>query len=139
MAGRVAHDAVSVGDELSPWEYRVERMDLVRYAGASGDFNPIHWSQSFAKAVGLPDTIATGMHTMGRIGQFLTDWCGDPGAVRRFKNRFSGMVVVPDDGATVTVGGRVAEKLGDKTVRIEFQATAGDQTVCKGEAVIELG
>lgn len=135
---RVAYDDVTAGQELVPWEYRVERVNLVMYAGASGDFNPIHWSPGFAKAVGLPDTIATGMHTMGRIGQFLTDWCGDPGAVERFQNRFSGMVVVPDDGATVTVTGQVAEKLDDGRVRVTFEATSGGAPVSKGEAIIRL-
>jgi len=139
MAERVRYQDVRAGDELKPWDYRVERMNLVMYAGASGDFNPIHWNAGFAASVGLPDTIATGMHTMGRIGQFLTDWCGDPGAVVRFKNRFSGMIVVPDEGATVTVRGRVAEKLDDKRVRVEFEASAGEQPACRGEAVIELG
>lgn len=139
MTGRLRFGDIQAGDELKPWDYHVERVNLVMYAGASGDFNPIHWDPGFATSVGLPDTIATGMHTMARIGRFLTDWCGDPGAVKRFRNRFSGMVVVPDDGATVTVRGRVAEKLDDRQVRVEFEAIAADQTACKGEAVIELG
>lgn len=135
----IAFDQVAEGEHLEPWEYRVERMNLVMYAGASGDFNPIHWDPSFATAVGLPDTIATGMHTMGRIAQYLTDWCGDPGRVVRLKNRFSGMVVVPDAGATVSVSGSVAEKLDQNQVRVAFEATSGGQTVCKGEAILRLG
>jgi acyl dehydratase len=134
----VRYDDVSAGAALEPWEYRVERLDLVMYAGASGDFNPIHWSPAFAKAVGLPDTIATGMHTMARIGRYLTDWSGDPGAVLRFKNRFSGMVVVPDEGASVTVQGVVAEKLDDRRVRVTFEASSAGQIVSKGEAIIRL-
>ncbi|MFP5225282.1 MAG: MaoC/PaaZ C-terminal domain-containing protein, partial [Actinomycetota bacterium] len=111
MAAKISYSDVQVGEELKAWEYKVERMNLVMYAGASGDFNPIHWNPGFAKAVGLPDTIATGMHTMARIGQFVTDWCGDPGAVVRFQNRFTQPVVVPDEGATVSVTGKVVEKL----------------------------
>lgn len=139
MTAKVKHADVSVGEELKPWSYTVERVHLVMYAGASGDFNPIHWNPGFAKSVGLPDTIATGMHTMARIGQFITDWCGDPGAVVRFRNRFTNPVVVPDEGGTVTVKGRVAEKLDDGTVRIEFEAESPEGTnVSKGEAVVRL-
>lgn len=134
----VRYDDITEGEALEPWEYRVERIDLVMYAGASGDFNPIHWSPGFAKAVGLPDTIATGMHTMARIGRYLTDWCGEPGAVLQFKNRFSGMVVVPDEGATVTVTGTVAEKLDDGQVRVRFEASAAGDSVSKGEAIVRL-
>ncbi|HEX9774521.1 MAG TPA: MaoC/PaaZ C-terminal domain-containing protein [Actinomycetota bacterium] len=130
---------VAQGEDLKPWEYRVERVNLVMYAGASGDFNPIHWSPEFARAVGLPDTIATGMHTMARIGQYVTDWCGDPGAVVSFKNRFTSPVVVPTEGATVVVKGRVAEKLDDNRVRIEVEAESPEGTnVSKAEAVVRL-
>lgn len=139
MSATVRYDEVSAGDELEGWEYKVERVHLVMYAGASGDFNPIHWNEAFAKAVGLPDVIATGMHTMGRIGQYVTDWCGDPGAVVRFRNRFTAPVVVPNDGgATVAVTGKVAEKLGGSLVRLELSADVGESNVSRAEAVVRL-
>ncbi|HEX9711181.1 MAG TPA: MaoC/PaaZ C-terminal domain-containing protein [Actinomycetota bacterium] len=139
MTAKISYGDVAEGEDLKPWSYKVERVNLVMYAGASGDFNPIHWSPGFATSVGLPDTIATGMHTMARIGQYLTDWCGDPGAVVRVRNRFTSPVVVPDEGATVTVKGRVAEKLDDGKVRIEFEAESPEGTnVSKGDAVIQL-
>ncbi|HVL33616.1 MAG TPA: MaoC/PaaZ C-terminal domain-containing protein [Actinomycetota bacterium] len=138
MAAKVKFADVNAGEELKSWEYKVERIHLVMYAGASGDFNPIHWNETFAKAVGLPDVIATGMHTMGRIGQFVTDWCGDPASVVRFKNRFTSPVVVPQEGQTVSVSGRVVEKLDDNMVRLELSADVGETNVSKAEAVVRL-
>lgn len=139
MAAKVAYADVTEGEELKAWEYTVERVHLVMYAGASGDFNPIHWNEPFAKAVGLPDVIATGMHTMGKIGQFVTDWAGDPGAVVEFRNRFTSPLVVPNDGGTkVTVKGVVAEKLDGNVVRLEVTADAGETNVSKTEAFVRL-
>ena len=95
--------------------YRVTRLDLVKYAGASGDFNVIHWNERVARSVGLPNVIAHGMYTMAQAGKFVTEWAGgDPGAVTDFGVRFSAMVPVPDDdeGATIEVSGKVLEKLG---------------------------
>jgi acyl dehydratase len=134
----VRYDDVTEGLALPPGSYHLVRRDLVMYAGASGDFNDIHWDPGFAKAVGLPDTIATGMHTMGRIGGYLTEWCGDPGAVVRFRNRFSGMIIVPDGGADVSLSASVAEKIDGNRVRVTFEATADGSTVSKGEAVVQL-
>jgi len=139
MAAKVKYDDVNVGDALEPSEYRVERVNLVMYAGASGDFNPIHWNPSFAKMVGLPDTIATGMHTMARIGKYVTDWTGDPGAVRRFSNRFTQPVVVPDEGQTVGIRGTVAEKLDGNQVKLTLEAFVGETNVSQAEAVVALG
>jgi acyl dehydratase len=139
MTAKVKFSEVSAGEELKPWTYKVERINLVMYAGASGDFNPIHWNEAFAKAVGLPDVIATGMHTMARIGQYVTDWCGDPGSVALFRNRFTSPVVVPNDGGqTVTVKGVVAEKLDGNKVRLELSADAGETNVSKAEAIVVL-
>jgi acyl dehydratase len=136
----VRYEDVSVGEDLKPWSYQVVREDLVAYAAASGDANPIHQDEAFAKQVGLPDVIAHGMHTMGRVGQYVTDWTGDPGAVVNFKTRFSAMVPVPAAGGnTVTVSGKVAEKLDGKQVRIEVQATTPDGAVAaSGEAIVTL-
>ncbi|HJT38238.1 MAG TPA: MaoC/PaaZ C-terminal domain-containing protein [Actinomycetota bacterium] len=141
MSARIAAKDLQQGQELPSWSYRVVREDLVRYANASGDGNPIHQDEQFAKSVGLPDIIAHGMHTMGRMGQYVTDWSGDPGALERFKTRFSAMVVVPADGGnTVTVTGTVAEKLEGDRVRVDIEATTADgATVAKGEAIVALG
>lgn len=139
MAAKVKYSEVGAGEQLKAWEYKVERINLVMYAGASGDFNPIHWNEAFAKAVGLPDVIATGMHTMARIGQFVTDWCGDPGALEKFRNRFTSPLVVPNDGGTtVKVSGVVAEKLEGNLVRLELSADVGETNVSKAEAIVRL-
>jgi acyl dehydratase len=132
---------VSVGDELPPLTVTLTRADLVRYAGASLDFNPIHWNQRVATAVGLPDVIAHGMLTMALAGRLVTDWVGDPGAVVDFKTKFTRPVVVPDDedGATVELTGKVGEKREDGTVRVDITAKFNGQTVLgRPVAVVRL-
>ena len=106
---------VAKGDELPPLAVRVTRADLVRYAGASGDFNPIHWSDRVATSVGLPGVIAHGMLTMALAGRLVTEWIGDPAAVRAFGARFTRPVVVPDDdeGALVELTGTVTDVVED--------------------------
>jgi acyl dehydratase len=138
MAAKVRYDEIEIGAELPPSEYEVQRINLVMYAGASGDFNPIHWNPGFAKMVGLPDTIATGMHTMARIGKYVTDWTGDPGVVKRFTNRFTQPVVVPDEGQKVGIKGRVTEKLDNNQVKLALEAFVGETNVSQAEAVVEL-
>ena len=83
--------------ELPTQTFRVTRADLVRYAGASGDFNPIHWNDRIATTVGLPGVIAHGMFTMALVGRAVTEWAGAPDAVVEFGVRFTRPVVVPDD------------------------------------------
>ena len=99
--------AFRAGETLPDLTYRVTRADLVRYAGASGDFNPIHWSDRVATAVGLPGVIAHGMYTMALAGRAVTSWAGDPGAVVEYGVRFTKPVIVPDDdaGTEVVVSG----------------------------------
>ncbi|WP_440104203.1 MaoC family dehydratase [Streptosporangium sp. H16] len=141
MAATVKYDEVETGQQIPPAEYAVRRANLVMYAGASGDFNPIHWNERFAKTVGLPDVIAHGMFTMAQGGRFVTDWVGDPGAVVDYGVRFSSMVVVPDDdqGAVITVSGIVEEKLEDKRVVIALTARSNDSRVLsKARAVVQL-
>jgi acyl dehydratase len=106
---RVAAD-VAEGDLIDPVTFPVRRADLVAYAGASGDYNVIHWSTRAAIAVGLPDVIAHGMLTMALAGRVATDWAGDPGAILDYAVRFTRPVVVPDDddGTDLVVAGRVA-------------------------------
>ena len=101
--------AVEPGDTLPPLTVHVTRADLVRYAGASGDFNPIHWSERFARGVGLPDVIGHGMLTMALAGRLVTSWTGDPAAVVAYAARFTKPVVVPDDdeGVALELSGTV--------------------------------
>lgn len=141
MATTVAWADVEVGDELPPITARLQRVNLVMYAGASGDFNPIHWNEAFATAVGLPDVIAHGMLTMATAGRVVTDWVGDPGAVLEYGVRFTRPVVVPNDdkGATVEITGVVGEKREDGTVRIDLSAVFDGATVLgKAQAVVRL-
>ena len=129
------------GTELPPRQYQVTRRDLVRYAGASGDFNVIHWNERIARSVGLPDVIAHGMLTMALAGRFLTEWAGDPGAVTEYAVRFSAPVVVPDDdkGATVEIAGTVTERLDGRRVAIDVTARSdGTKVLTRARAVVRL-
>jgi acyl dehydratase len=130
--------SVQPGDQIPAQEFPVKRVDLVRYAGASGDFNPIHWNERFAKDVGLPDVIAHGMFTMAIAVRVVTDWAGDPGAVVEYGVRFTRPVVVPDpDGATISVSGEVRAVREDGLAEIDLTATVGGQTVlAKARAVV---
>ncbi|MEV0682112.1 MaoC family dehydratase [Actinosynnema sp. NPDC050436] len=125
---------VSVGDELPPLSLRITRADLVRYAGASGDLNPIHWSDRFATGVGLPGVIAHGMLTMGLAGRIVTEWAGDPGAVLEYGVRFGRPVPVPDDdeGALVEVTAKVTKVLDDGTFKVNVTAAFEGKSVLGG-------
>ena len=130
--------AVSIGDALPAQEFAISRADLVRYAGASGDFNPIHWNERFATSVGLPNVIAHGMFTMALAIRVVTDWAGDPGAVVEYGVRFTRPVVVPDpDGATVRVEGAVRAVRDDGLIDVDLTTTVDGQTVlAKARAVV---
>ena len=137
----VKYADVDKGTELPARSYRVTRLDLVKYAGASGDFNVIHWNERAARAVGLPNVIAHGMYTMAQAGKFVTEWAGDPGAVTDFGVKFSAMVPVPDDdqGATVEFTGKVLEKLGDNKVTVDIVARAeGAKVLTRARATVRL-
>jgi acyl dehydratase len=141
MTAKVSYDDVEVGTELPAQTFQVQRVNLIQYCGASGDFNVIHWNERVATSVGLPNVIAHGMFTMAEAGRVVTDWAGDPGAVVEYGVRFSSPVVVPDDdrGATLEVSGRVAEKLDGNRVTIDLDARVGDSKVlAKARAVVEL-
>ena len=132
---------VEVGTELPEQTYRVTRADLVRYAGASGDFNPIHWNERVATSVGLPDVIAHGMFTMALAGRAVTAWTGDPAALAEYQVRFGRPVVVPDDdaGAEVTVRGTVGAVLEDGRARVDLTVTsAGQKVLSLARAVVTL-
>jgi acyl dehydratase len=142
MSASVAWSDVEVGTVLPPLTVQLQRVNLVMYAGASGDFNPIHWNQRFAQAVGLPDVIAHGMLTMASAGRVVTGWVGDPGAVVEYGVRFTRPVVVPDDdrGATLEITAVVGEKRDDNLVRVDITAKFDDATVLgKAQAVVRLG
>jgi acyl dehydratase len=141
VTAKIRYDEVSVGDELPGQDFAVRRGDLIRYAGASGDFNVIHWNERVATSVGLPNVIAHGMFTMAEAGRVVSDWAGDPGAVVEYGVRFSAPVPVPDDdaGTTLTVTGRIAEKLAGNRVAVDLDARAnGHAVLAKARAVVEL-
>ncbi|WP_432842586.1 MaoC family dehydratase [Dactylosporangium sp. CA-092794] len=133
---------VEVGTEIPPRTFVVNRESLIRYAGASGDFNVIHWNERSAKAVGLPDVIAHGMLTMAEVARLITDWTGDPGALVEYRLRFSKPVAVPDDehGTGIVVTGRVQEKRDGNRVLVALEASvAGEPVVAAAQAVVRLG
>ncbi len=116
-----------MGTELPAKAYRVTRADLIRYAGASGDFNPIHWSDRIATSVGLPGVIAHGMYTMALVARAVTEWTGDPAAITDIKVRFARPVPVPDtdEGTEVLVTGVLRD---DTTLQVTVS--------CRGEKVL---
>ncbi|TDB84263.1 dehydratase [Actinomadura sp. KC216] len=140
MTATVKYADVEVGTEIPARTFPIDRADLVMYAGASRDFNPIHWRESAAKAVGLPNVIAHGMFTMAQGGRFVTDWAGDPGSVVDYGVRFSSPVVVPDEGgATLEISGTVEEKLDDNKVVVALTARSeGQKVLTRAKAVVRL-
>ncbi|MFJ9748074.1 MaoC family dehydratase [Streptomyces chartreusis] len=141
MTAKIAYGDVEVGTELPAQNFPVTRATLVQYAGASGDFNPIHWNEKFAKEVGLPDVIAHGMFTMAEAIRVVTDWTGDPAAVVEYGVRFTKPVVVPnaDQGATIEVSGKVAAKLDDNKVRVDLTVVSeGRKVLGMSRAVVQL-
>ena len=133
-----SYDEVEPGALLPERSFPITRADLVRYCGASGDFNIIHWNERVAKAVGLPDVIAHGMYTMAVAGRTVTDWAGDPGALLEYSVRFSRPVAVPDDdaGAVLTVRGTVEDKRDDGSVVVGLLATVGEGKVLTNAKVV---
>lgn len=141
MAAKIDYDLVEVGTELPEQVFPVNRETLIRYAGASGDFNPIHWNERFAKDVGLPDVIAHGMYTMAVAVRAVTDWAGDPSAVIEYGVRFTRPVVVPDtdEGTSIQVSAKVAAKLDDRRVRVDLTVTSeGKKVLGMSRAVVAL-
>ncbi|PSK99198.1 acyl dehydratase [Haloactinopolyspora alba] len=130
MTDRIS-EPLAVGDVVADQTYWITREHLVRYAGASGDFNPIHWNDRVAEAVGLPGVLAHGMLTMALAGRLLTDWTGDPAAVIEYGVRFARPVVVPDDdtGIAVRVAASVTAVRDDGVVALEINVRAGEQKV----------
>ncbi|CAA9335189.1 MAG: (3R)-hydroxyacyl-ACP dehydratase subunit HadB [uncultured Nocardioidaceae bacterium] len=129
------------GTALEVQEYVVTRADLVRYAGASGDRNPIHWSERVATSVGLPGVIAHGMFTMALAARAVETWAGAPGLVRELGAKFTRPVVVPDDDTGVVV--RVAatvKAVEDGAATLALEVTCGDEKVLgMPKAVVSTG
>lgn len=131
---------IELGTELPSLTVTLRRDDLVRYAGASGDFNPIHWNDRMAAALGLPGVIAHGMLTMASAVRVVTDWIEDPADLVEYGVRFTKPVVVPDDdkGVSVTFSAKV-DKVTDGLAEIDITALAGDEKVLgRARAVVRV-
>ncbi|TDW88851.1 MaoC family dehydratase [Kribbella sp. VKM Ac-2566] len=131
---------IEVGTELPALTVTLRREDLVRYAGASGDFNPIHWNDRMAAALGLPGVIAHGMLTMASAARVVTDWLDDPADLVEYGVRFTKPVVVPDDdkGASVMFSAKV-DKVADGLAEIDITAVAGEEKVLgRARAVVRV-
>ncbi|MEO5534120.1 MAG: MaoC family dehydratase [Pseudolysinimonas sp.] len=129
--------ALEVGAVVAEKSFPLTRDSLVRYAGASGDFNPIHYRDDVAASVGLPGVLAHGMLTMGLAIQPVIEWLGDPGRVLDYQVRFTRPVVVdPEVGTVVSVVAKVGA-IDDDVVRIDLTVTASDQTVL-GKAQVRV-
>nr|WP_231715439.1 MaoC family dehydratase [Arthrobacter gengyunqii] len=135
---------LAAGERIGSATLEISRADLVRYAGASGDFNPIHWNERFARSVDLPGVIAHGMFTMGAAVQLVTDWIGDPGAVIDYQTRFTRPVPVEDlegeAGAVVEVTGVIGALDADNsTARVDLTVTFnGQKVLVKAQAVVRI-
>ena len=133
--------SLEVGQEIGSIEYRLTRDSLVRYAGASGDFNPIHYRDDIAKAVGLDGVLAHGMLTMGAAAQVAINWIGDPGRIVVYGVRFTKPVFVDAaKGAVLTVSGKVGEiDVENSIVRIDITASCADVAVLgKAQARVRI-
>jgi acyl dehydratase len=133
--------SLEVGQEIGSIEFRLTRDSLVRYAGASGDFNPIHYRDDIAKAVGLDGVLAHGMLTMGAAVQVAINWIGDPGRIVDYGVRFTKPVFVDAaTGAVLTVSGKVGEiDVENSIVRIDITASCADVAVLgKAQARVRI-
>jgi acyl dehydratase len=130
---------LTIGQELPLKEFKITRDSLVRYAGASGDFNPIHYRDDFAQAVGLPGVLAHGMLTMGLAVQTVVDFVGDSGKILDYQVRFTKPVLVDaKTGAVVSVSAKVIEIDEEtKTARIDLTAVCAELTVL-GKAQVKV-
>ncbi len=135
-------EQLAVGDTVAQRTVQISRDSLVRYAGASGDFNPIHYRDDFASEVGLPGVIAHGMLTMGIAVQPVVDWIGDPAAVFDYQVKFTRPVVVdPRDGAELGIEARVGAIDAEAGIaRIDITATFDGATVLgKAQVRVRVG
>ncbi len=133
--------SLEVGQVIGTTEFLLTRDSLVRYAGASGDFNQIHYRDDIAAAVGLPGVLAHGMLTMGAAVQVAVDWVGNAGAIVDYQVRFTKPVVVdPVNGAVLVVTGKVGEiDAENNVVRLDLEAVFEDTKVLgKAQARVQL-
>jgi len=133
--------SLEVGQEIGSKEFLLTRDSLVRYAGASGDFNPIHYRDDFAQSVGLAGVLAHGMLTMGVAVQVAADWVGDAGKVIDYGVRFTKPVFVDaNDGAVVVVTGKIGEiDAENRIVRVDLSVVYNETTVLgKAQAKVRL-
>ncbi len=126
---------LEVGQTIGSVEVLLTRDSLVRYAGASGDFNPIHYRDDLAASVGLPGVLSHGMLTMGAAIQVVVDWIGDPGRMKGYGVRFTKPVVVDSiDGAVLVISGKIGEiDAENKIVRVDI-STVFNETAVLGKA-----
>ena len=132
---------LEVGQEIGSRTFELTRDALVRYAGASGDFNPIHYRDDFAQSVGLPGVLAHGMLTMGVAVQVAADWVGDAGKIVDYGVRFTKPVLVDAvEGATVVVTGKIGEIDAEAgQVRIDLSVIYNETAVLgKAQARVSL-
>jgi len=131
---------IEVGASIPAHEFEINRELLKQYADASGDQNPIHQDEAFAKLVGLPDVIAHGMLTMALAGKYISDWAGGSQNVKEFSARFTKPVIVPaGKNVDLTVSATVLEIIGNK-VRLEISATSqGVKVLGMAKALVEQG
>ena len=130
---------LTVGQELPTRTFLITRDSLVRYAGASGDFNPIHYRDDVAQSVGLPGVLAHGMLTMGLAVQVVVDFVGDSGKILDYQVRFTKPVLVDaKTGAKVEVSAKVIEIAEDgASARIDLTAVCAELTVL-GKAQVRV-
>lgn len=123
-------EQITVGQSLPELRVAITRAGVVRYSGASTDFNDIHFSDRHARAIGLPGVVAHGMWTMGAGLRIVTDWAGDPGRILQYFVRFTRPVVVPDtdEGVEVVYNAEV-KGIADGVATVALTATCGDETV----------
>ena len=129
---------IEVGTSIPSHQFDIDRALLKQYADASGDQNPIHQDEAFAKSVGLPDVIAHGMLTMALVAKFVTDWAGGSGAVKEFSARFVKPVIVPAGKEVDLKVSALISEVSDGRVRLDITATsAGVKVLGMSKALVE--
>lgn len=132
-----AANAVAVGDVVAERTVHLTRESLVRYAGASGDFNPIHYRDDVAERVGLPGVLAHGMLTMGLAVETVVPWLGDAGRIVDYGVRFTRPVVVDAESGADVVVAAIVGQVDDEFLRIDLTVSAGETTVL-GKAQVRV-